>query len=86
MALIVSVPLLDDCDMARLRKGPRSWGQGGPQGCPTPANSDECSAQIDPDLSKTFLRFGRKTPCVLDSGDTCLQGRLLGLAQDPMLS
>ena len=36
--------------------------QGGPQGCPTPANSHERSAQTNPGLGRTLVRIGRKTP------------------------
>lgn len=54
--------------------------QGGPQGCPTSANSEERSAQTNPSLSRTLVRIGQKTPGKVDSGAADLQGSPLGLA------
>ncbi|KAF2369250.1 hypothetical protein BSL88_16755, partial [Acinetobacter baylyi] len=42
--------------------------QGGPQDCPTPANSHERSAQTHPGLGRTLVRTGRKTRGELASG------------------
>ena len=75
MGHVLSVPFLGGCPMPRHERALGHGEQGGPQGCPMPANSHKRSAQTDPSLGRTLVRTGRKTSSELASGVARLYSR-----------